>query len=149
MMGPCASGANASLVAKIGTKKIVLLLLIKSSPVDGFLCLRYLNNRIDLPNMIGLLASGAINCLAAKIVTKKMIPLLLIKSSPVDGFLCLRGLNDHIDLPDMIRLLASGAINCLVDKIGTKDIATSCRVHFHSKAGGRRTIVGPEAPCRV
>ena len=96
--------------------------------------------------MMGLGASGANVSLLAKIGTKKMIPLLLIKSSPVDGFLCLRGLNDRIDLPDMIRLLASGAINCLVDKIGTKDIATSCRVHFHSKAGGQRPIAGPEQP---
>ena len=75
-----------------------------------------------------------------------MIPLLLIKSSPVDGFLCLRCLNNRINLPDMIGLLASGAINCLVAKIGTKDIAISCRVHFHSKAGGRRPIAGPKGP---
>ena len=47
MIGPWASGANASLVAKIGTKKIILLLLIKSSPVDGFLCLRCLKDQHD------------------------------------------------------------------------------------------------------
>ena len=96
--------------------------------------------------MMGLSASGANVSFLAKIGTKKMIPLLMIKSSPVDGFLCFRGLNDRINLPDIIRLLASGAINCLVAKIGTKDIAKSCRVHFHSKAGGRRPIGGPKRP---
>ena len=36
MIRSLSSGANASLVAKIGTKKIISLMLIKSSPVDGF-----------------------------------------------------------------------------------------------------------------
>ena len=70
MIRPSPSGANASLVAKIGTKIIILLPLIKSSPVDWFSCLRCLNDCIDLPDMIGLLASGATNCLVAKIGTK-------------------------------------------------------------------------------
>ena len=96
--------------------------------------------------MMGLGASGANVSLLAKIGTKKMIPLLMIKSSPLDGFLCLRGLNNRIDLPNMIRLLETSAINRLVAKIGTKDIVTSCRVHFHSKAGGQRPIAGPEGP---
>ena len=96
--------------------------------------------------MMGPGASGANVSLLAKIGTKKIIPLLMIKSSTVDGFLCLRGLNDRIDLPNMIRLLANCATNCLVDKIGTKDIAKSCRVHFHSKAGGQRPIAGPKRP---
>ena len=64
----------------------------------------------------------------------------------MDGFLCLRCLNDRINHLDIVGLLASGAINCLVAKIGTKDIAKSCRVHFHSKAGGQRPIAGPERP---
>ena len=70
MMGLGASGANVSLLAKIGTKKMIPLLMIKSSPVDGFLCL---NDRINLPNMIRLLASGAVNCLVAKIGTKDIV----------------------------------------------------------------------------
>ena len=70
MMGPGAIGANVSLLAIIVTKKMIPLLLIKSSPVDGFLCLRGLNDHIDLPDMIRLLASGAINCLVDKIGTK-------------------------------------------------------------------------------
>ena len=70
MIGLVASGATNCLVAKIGTKKIISLMLIKSSPVDGFYCLRFLSKCINLPNMIGLLASGATNCLVAKIRTK-------------------------------------------------------------------------------
>ena len=70
MIGSFASGANVSLVAKNGTKKIIPLLSIKSSPVDRFQSLRCLNDRIDLPYMMGSLASGAKNSLVAKIGTK-------------------------------------------------------------------------------
>ena len=70
MIGSFASGANVSLVAKNGTKKIIPLLSIKSSPVDRFQSLRCLNDCIDLPYMMGSLASGAINSLVAKIGTK-------------------------------------------------------------------------------
>ena len=124
----------------------ILALLISSEIIDGFWHKRCLNDCINLFYIIGSFASGTNVSLVAKRGTIQIIPLLLIKSSPVDWFLCLRCLNNRIDLPDMIRLLASGAINCLVAKIGTKDIAKSCRVHFHSKAGGRRPIAGPEWP---
>jgi len=70
MIGSFASGANVSLVAKNGTKKIIPQLSIKSSPVDRFQSLRCLNDRIDLPYMMGSLASGATNSLVAKIGTK-------------------------------------------------------------------------------
>ena len=66
MMGLGASGANVSFLAKIGTKKMIPLLMIKSSPVDGFFCFRGLNDHIDLPDMIGTFASGANTFLVAK-----------------------------------------------------------------------------------
>ena len=72
MIGSLASGANTSLVAKNGTKKIIPLLSIKSSPVDRFQSLRCLNDHIDLPYMMGWLASGATNSLVAKIGTKDL-----------------------------------------------------------------------------
>ena len=81
MIWSFASGVNASLVAKIRTKKIIPLLSIKSSPVDRFQSLRCLNNRIDLPDMIGSFASVATASLVAKNGTKTIIPLLWIKSS--------------------------------------------------------------------
>ena len=64
------SGANVSLVAKNGTKKIIPLLSIKSSLVDRFKSLRCLKNRINLSYMMESLASGATNSLVAKIGTK-------------------------------------------------------------------------------
>ena len=72
MIGVFASGSNASLLAKTGTKEIIPLLLIKSSPVDRFQSLRCLNDHIDLPYMMGSLASGATNSLVAKIGTKDL-----------------------------------------------------------------------------
>ena len=72
MIGSFASGANAFLVAINGTKEIILLLSIKSSPVDRFQSLRCLNDRIDLPYMMGSLASGVTNSLVAKIRTKDL-----------------------------------------------------------------------------
>ena len=72
MIGSFASGANVSLVAKNGTKKIISLLSITSSPVDIFQSLRYLNNCTDLPYMIGSLASGATNSLVVKIGTNDL-----------------------------------------------------------------------------
>ena len=119
MIGTFASGANASLVAKNLTKKIIPLPLIKSSPVDGFWYSRCLNNRIDLPDMIETFASGANASLVAKNWTKKIIPLPLIKSSPVDGFWRLKCLYDRINQPDMIGLFASGTNASLVAKLGT------------------------------
>ena len=71
MIGSFSSGANVSLVAKNGTKKIIPLLSIKSSPVDRFQSLRCLNDRINLPYMMGSLVSGTTNSLVAKIGTKK------------------------------------------------------------------------------
>ena len=59
------SGTTNSLVAKNGTKKII-------PPVDRFQSLRCLNDRIDLPYMMGSLASGATNSLVAKIGTKDL-----------------------------------------------------------------------------
>ena len=72
MIGSFSSDANVSLVAKNGTKKIIPLLSIKSSPVDRFQSLRCLNDRIDLPYMMGSLAGGATNSLVAKIGTKDL-----------------------------------------------------------------------------
>ena len=72
MIGTLASGANASLVSKNGTKQIILLPSIKSSPVDRFWNLRCLYNCIDQPGMIGSFASGANAFLVAKNGTKKL-----------------------------------------------------------------------------
>ena len=73
MIGSFASGANVSLVAKNGTKKIIPLLWLHSSPVDRFWCLRCLNDHIDLPDMIGSFASGATASLVAKNGTKNYL----------------------------------------------------------------------------
>ena len=70
MIGSFVSDAKVSLVAKNGTKKIIPLLSIKSSPVDRFQSLRCLNDFIDLPYMMGSLVSGATNYLVANIGTK-------------------------------------------------------------------------------
>ena len=72
MIGSFESGANISLVAKNGTKKIILLLSIKSSPEDRFQSLRCINYRIILSYMMGSLACGATNSLVAKIGTKDL-----------------------------------------------------------------------------
>ena len=52
MIGTFTSGANAFLVAKNGAKKIIPLPSIKSTPVDGFWCLRFINDYIDLSYMM-------------------------------------------------------------------------------------------------
>ena len=72
MIGSFASGANVSLVAKNGTKKIILLPSIKSSPEDKFQSSRCLNDHMDLPYMKGSLASDPTNSLVAKIGTKDL-----------------------------------------------------------------------------
>ena len=72
MIGSFASGAAAAMAAKIGTKKIIPLLWIESSPVDRFWCLRCLNDRIEVPDMIGSFASGATASLVAKNGTKQL-----------------------------------------------------------------------------
>ena len=46
---------------------------MKSSQEGGFLCLRCLNNCINLPDMIGLFASSATASLVAKTGTKNYI----------------------------------------------------------------------------
>ena len=71
-IGLFASGTNASLVAKNGTKKINPLLWTKPSPVDRFWCLRCLNNHKNLPIMIESFAGGITNVLVAKIGTKDL-----------------------------------------------------------------------------
>ena len=48
---------------------------IKSELIDGFWCSRCLNDRIDLPELIGSLASGANTSLVAKNETKKTFDL--------------------------------------------------------------------------
>ena len=53
MIGSFASGSAAAMAAKIGTKKIIPLLWIKSSPVDRFWCLRCLNDRLDMSITMG------------------------------------------------------------------------------------------------
>ena len=61
-----ASGTTASLVAKNGTKKLY-------QPFeDGFKCSRCLNDRIEVPDIIGLIASGATASLVAKNGTKQL-----------------------------------------------------------------------------
>ena len=87
----------------------ILALPIESEIMDGFWWFRCLNDRIDLPDMIGSFASGTTASMVAKSGTKKIIPLLWIKSSPVEGFWCLRCLNDSIEVPDMIGSFASSA----------------------------------------
>ena len=72
MIWSFASGSNASLVSKNGIKKFIPLLWIKSSPVDGFWCLRCLNDRIEVPDMIESFASGATASLVAKNGTKQL-----------------------------------------------------------------------------
>ena len=54
----------------------ILALPIESEIMDGFWCSRCLNDRIDLPDMIGSFASGATASMVAKSGTKKIIPLL-------------------------------------------------------------------------
>ena len=81
------SSANASLVAKNRTRKIIPLLWIKSSPVDRLWCLMCLNDRIDLPDMIGSFASGATASLVAQNGTKKMSHLFEeLQASNFEGF---------------------------------------------------------------
>ena len=64
MIRSFASSATSSMVAKNGTTKIIPLLYIKSPPVDRFWCFRYLNNHIDLPDMID--SSGTTSTVVAK-----------------------------------------------------------------------------------
>ena len=52
MTGSFTSGSDASLLAKIGAKPIILLPSIKSSLVDRFWCLRCLYDYIDEPDMM-------------------------------------------------------------------------------------------------
>ena len=124
MIGSFASGANVSLVAKNGTKKIIPLVWTKPSPVDRFWCLRCLNNCIDLPYMIGSFASGTKDSLVAKNGTKKYSTTVdkIITSGQISEF-------EVSKRPYMMGSLASGATNSLVAKIGTKDFATSCLVY--------------------
>ena len=136
MIGSFASGANVSLVAKNGTKKIIPLLSIKSSPVDRFQSLRCLNYHIDLPYMMGLLAIGATNSLVAKIGTKDFATSCSVYRFWTNGqILMLKVSENCIDLPYMMGSLASGATNSRVAKIGTKDLATSCWVYKISNNG--------------
>ena len=72
MIESFASGANVSLVAKNGTKKIIPLLSMKLSPEVRFQSLRCLKDHINLTYMMGSLASGATNSLVAKIGTKDL-----------------------------------------------------------------------------
>ena len=109
----------------------ILALPIESVIMYGFWWFRYLNDRIDLPDMIGSFASGAAATMAAKIGTKKIIPLLWIESSPVDRFWCLRCLYDHIKVPHMTGSFASGTTSSLVAKNGTKKIFHYCGWNHH------------------
>ena len=52
--------------------KIILLISIKSSPVDRFWCLRQLNNHINIPNRIESFASSATALMVAKNGTKNL-----------------------------------------------------------------------------
>ena len=72
MKGSFESGATALLVAKKEAKNIILLPFIKSSPVDGFWCLKCLYDHINKPDMLGVFASGANASLVAKIGTKDL-----------------------------------------------------------------------------
>ena len=70
MIGSSTGGTAPSLVAQNETKKIIPLLQIRSSPVDRFWCLRYLNNYINLTDKIGSFAIGATASLVTKSGTK-------------------------------------------------------------------------------
>ena len=55
-----ASGTNASMVVKIGTKYLsTYCLSLESNIMDRFKCLRCVYDHINLPTMIGSFASGA------------------------------------------------------------------------------------------
>merc|ERR1712002_1043720 len=100
---------------------------IKSLPVDRFWCLRCLNDRIKVPDMIRSFASGATASLVAKNGTKKL-------SQPFeDRFWCSRCLNDRIKVPNMIESFVSGATASLVAKNGTKDLAKKSKKSKKSK----------------
>ena len=96
MIRSFADSATATLVAKNITKKIIILLWIKSSPVARFLCLRFLNNHIYLTNIIKSFVRGPTASLMAKNRTNKLSQLFeelqgrnseskLITLKPING----------------------------------------------------------------
>ena len=124
MIGLFASGANASLVAKNGTKEIIPLLSIKSSPVDRFQSLRCLNDRIDLPYMMGSLAIGATNSLVAKIGTIDFSTFCSVyRFWTSEQILIFKVSKWPYRSPHMIWSQASGATSSLVAKKWTKNIS--------------------------
>ena len=103
-------------------------LSIKSEIMNRFWHSRYLNNCIDLPNIIRSFASGA-NISLVAINRTKYIPIMCIKFLSVNRFWCLRCRNNCIDLLDIIDLFASGTTNSLGAKIKTRNCATYCSVY--------------------
>ena len=125
MIGSFASCANVSLRSKKGTKKIMPLQSIKSSPVDRFKRLRCLNNPINLPYMIVSLASVSLTPWWPKLELN-ILPNLAqsVDSELMDGFWCSRCLNYCIGLPHIvIGSLASSATSSLVAKNWTKKLS--------------------------
>ena len=67
MIGTLASGTNASLMAKIGTKDLLNLAhSIESEIMDGFWQSRCINGLIDILLLIGSLAGGATSSMVAQ-----------------------------------------------------------------------------------
>ena len=95
------NSATASLVAKKETKKL-------SQPLNTFWCSRWVNNHIDVPDMIGLFSSGTTTSLMAKNVTEKLSQLF------EDGFWFSNCLNDCMKVPDMIGSFATSATASLL-----------------------------------
>ena len=94
-----------------------VFLTIISKIIDGFWCLRCLNDRIKVTDMIVSFSNGATTFLVAKNGTKALSQLF------EDGFWCSRCLNIFINLPDMIGSFVSGAMASLVAKNGTKQLS--------------------------
>ena len=114
------------------TKKIILLLSIKSSPVDRFKSLRCLNDRMDLPYMMRLLASGPNNTLVTIIGTKDLATSCSVYRVWTNGRIwMLRCINDCIDLPHMMGSLASSS---LVAKNWTKNYLSHLKTDFDVQA---------------
>ena len=120
MMRLYGGGATTPLVVKIWTKQpwvkienLLFTLPISPEIMDRFWCSRCLNNRIEVPDIIGSLASGTNALLVAKNGTRKI-------SQPFgDRFSCSRCQNYHIEVPNIIGSFACGATTSLVAKNGT------------------------------
>ena len=105
---------------------------LKYEILDGFWCSRYLNDCIDLPNMIGLFASGATTSLVAKNGTKNVFVFLIkfhanfctklwFKWTKTHGFWILRCQKKHLNLPVQMVLSKVAPLISIVVKNETKN----------------------------